>query len=1784
MSGPTAEGAQGPARVPPWGQGAVAQAVPADPGAPPAGVREPLAASARLQEENELLQQELCRLESLLVQAGAEQDELASRCHTASERLQARLETTEARLRRSELEHSVDLEEALGRLEAAEQRSSGLAQVNNLLRQQLEHLRRANDGLAEELARTADGVLHLRSQLELREAQRGTGTQVLARGGPRRLVAGGRPGGREAHVALRRAAHVRVPVWARVSAHSPGRPPLGRQLRDLARECGQTRRLDGPQAFLAATCVPLESLTLASGPERPRVHQPRVPEVVWSGIFRSSWRLSGRAARACAALIPAPGGSPCGPGHSEAQQGRRLHTTQGLGKGFVEEEERGDVRASVGSGIREAPGAGREGRGSQRPRDGGAQDLLLLWRRATALRAQLAELRAATDRGLADMRAEAARTARRLRTACLSLDCHLRLSARGEPGAPEQQALQASRLERQLRDKVQEMLQLQGRWDAEKVALRARLSEQTLLVEKLTEQSSKHESTIASLRADLQARESPRGGGQRAAGVLEEEAASLRRVLRRIAEVAQADAGGPLLATSRSAEAEEAGGQLRRPACSASPPPARSPDTPEAALQAVQVAIERRRRREQAAGRLSGCFLHRLLPRGRWRWDLKLPAPRRTRSCRGAACCGHSRGEGCRLGAGPGAGLLRAAQGPRHPAHGLPPTGAEVHTGTSLQGHPHSPGLPRLPALRPQACPQLTAPPPLWFLHLSRGRLEQLEEKVSGLRRELVSAQEALHSAQLQRDVVESEREGLRRALARAESSNTDLELLVTRLKSEGVEQRDSLARMAALTEGLAEDRSHLSHLVLQLEQERDQLREQQKALEQEQAGARERLAQVEQQLEQVQVQAARLQQQVGQVTCKKQALEEQLAQSLRDQEAQMDTLQRALQEKEALSEERTQLLAKQAALERQVQLTAAEAADLRAERDSLESTLLDTQRLSGQLQAEREQLEGETQSLRLARQTLQVEMQQLKSAWEVQETKLQWDVGRLQRLVAQQEREVQLALESQALAHHEDLARLQRDKETLSLSLTEEKEVAARRLEEEKKLVAKNAAKREALKEEIQTLKHERDESLLQLEQEMQQALSLKEAERRLLEEELSRALQELEQVRQEAQSRHERAEAAVGAADAELKTLQAQFEDAVAAHQREAAALSDSLREVAAERSDTRREAERLQAQLDEAREALAVLRRELQGREESGEGLRREALEARRALADEAREKDVLRRSNAELRAAIRRAEQDRASFQRAKEEGEQKLLVLEEARAAAQKEAWELRASLREVERAGADARRGLQELGRQVNMLEAENRRKSQEVSQLQARGAQDAERQQQSQREAAHEGTRGEVLRLRQELAEVEAGAEAQKQQLEERLRQSRGVERSLRAELRSVSGRLRQASGAAEGLQARLDEARGRLGGLEQELAQAEAARRDSEGHLRRLWSTLRCGLGLQGHGPPGSPSRPASRGKVSVLGGAGAPVQAPRPTWGTRRGGWFPGLPRAPCRWGQAESRGPGHLRVCHQVPATSPRRHCPAGSDSSPGRSPRHRASSPSRAGSPPRGPSPAPGDHSPAVDVASVRDALRDFVQRLRDAQRERDDWHLQVLSLSRQLREAESARAQAQSHAGQLQTALAEAEEAWRQAEGETRTAQAARALQEEALHRLDAEHLASRRAAGRERRRFQERLDALHRALGESRRHSQGRARRWKGPQEQAARREGARSPGGRGGGGGAPPAAGQVFAPGASQTPSDRQRTDGETEAGGSPTPYDTGSAVDTQPSGESLEAPGSRLPSAGR
>uniref|UniRef100_H0Y2K2 Ciliary rootlet coiled-coil, rootletin family member 2 n=1 Tax=Otolemur garnettii TaxID=30611 RepID=H0Y2K2_OTOGA len=1463
---------------------------------PPQGVQELPASEARVQEEHGLLQQELTRLEELLAQTGAERDELASKYHVISERgeeeskpeeptpyprqswreatvprpslttkaysvkpgrasycvggenkaergrnllgqslspmttseLQARLETTEARLRRSELEHSVDLEEALGRLEAAEERSTGLSQVNALLREQLEHMKKANDALARELARTTGSVLRLRRQLDLRP-------------------------------------------WAQ-------------------------RESELQRSYLV----------------------------------------------------------------SQAHE-----------------------------------------------------DFLLLWKQAMALRTHLAELRTATERGLTDMRADVARTAQCLHMACLNLDSNLQLSASSA----------TSTLGQQLRDKVGEMLQLQSRWDAEKVALQARLSEQTLLVEKLMEQSRQKEKTIASLNTDVQRLESQRSGGQAAEDSLRNEVRSLRCILASITKEAQADLE---LARSSSTEGEEPQNPWRSPprtmspAKEVSPPRAHPRATLDPTLQSVQAAIKRRQQREQElhlkleSSRAVSARLRKQLSESQWglrasqqllqEWTWEREAHRLEVQHRQASPMLPGRSH-C-----PGVVGVRSLSSEQEALQGFP----DLDRMREQAEHKHKPATSDQGELGSQV------------LGLSQERLQQLEEKVSALRRELAWAQEALSTAQMQRDIVESEREGLRGALARAESSNTDLELLVRRLKSEGVEQRDSLAQMATLMEGFAQDKATLNQLVLQVEQQRDRLQEQLKVLEQERASAQEQLAQaeqqlaqeraelrdlqqarrhMEQQLEQLEGQVAllsrekaQLQEQVDQVTCGKQALEEQLAQSLQNQDAQLDTLQRVLQEKGALSEERAQLLATQEALERQSQLVAKEAANLRVERDSLESSLFEAKQMAMQLQARQEQLVGEAQRAQLAQQALQEEMEQLRSNREVQEEQLQQDVGRLLQQVAQQKQDAQMALESQALAHHEDMAQLQREKETLSLTLAEEKEVAAYRLEQEKELVARSTSERDALKGEIQKMRQEQDKSL-QREHKMQQALSLKEAELSLLSKELSRTFQELEQVREEAQSRQQRAEATISSTTEELKVLQAQFEAAICTHQREATALSQNLRDMAAERSHVEREAEKLRAQLDVAQEGLAVLRQELQGAQESHEGLRREAQEARQALGDEAREQDVLWHSNSELRAALRRAEQEKASFKRSLEEKEQRLLVLEEASVAAQREAGMLRASLRELERARGNTHRELQERRRQVRTLETENQRKTQELNQLQAQCAHEAQRWQQSAQEAlelqrwavateaALEGARKEILRLRQKLAEMEATEEARGQRFQEHVRESQEAQQTLQTKLHSVTRKLQQTSSMANSLQTRLDGACHRIRSLEQDLARAQGARRDAEAQLDRMCSTLRRGLGLRGQSPSASPEPP-------------------------------------------------------------SPKDTTPAGSDSSWAHPGRQGASIPTRPHSP------TPGDLGPKVmDTASVRDALGNLVQKLWDAQRARDDYCAQAASLSQQLSKAKSQCAQAQSCVGQLHTALVQAKEGWCQAESALNSARTSRALQKEAPHR-----------------------------------------------------------------------------------------------------------------------------------
>lgn len=71
------------------------------------------------------------------------------------------------------------------------------------------------------------------------------------------------------------------------------------------------------------------------------------------------------------------------------------------------------------------------------------------------------------NRTLSDMRGECVIASRQLRVACINLEASVI-----QESAPCGEEVSA--LERQLKEKLRETMQLQGRWDAEKVELNSR--------------------------------------------------------------------------------------------------------------------------------------------------------------------------------------------------------------------------------------------------------------------------------------------------------------------------------------------------------------------------------------------------------------------------------------------------------------------------------------------------------------------------------------------------------------------------------------------------------------------------------------------------------------------------------------------------------------------------------------------------------------------------------------------------------------------------------------------------------------------------------------------------------------------------------------------------------------------------------------------------------------------------------------------------------------------------------------------------------------------------------------------------------------------------------------------------------------------------------------------------------------------------------------------------------------------------------------------------------------
>ncbi|XP_010223501.1 PREDICTED: rootletin-like [Tinamus guttatus] len=304
-------------------------------------------------------------------------------------------------------------------------------------------------------------------------------------------------------------------------------------------------------------------------------------------------------------------------------------------------------------------------------------ETLLLWHQAATLRGHFMDLRAVTERGLAEAKIDMAKLARRLHTACLNLDSNLRLSQSHTTCSLEKESLHGAQLEQQLRDKVREMIELQSHWDGEKVELNSRIAELSLRAERLQEQNMEKEESIAHLKLDIE--------------------------------------------------------KLVRP-----------------------------------MGLLHARPLPLPMP-----WPSRASLPVGTESCH---CEGGNRRQG---------------------GSGTPLPGRQGRIGRELQRHR---------ALLEEQKEELASEWERSRKELERGQqsLEQLEEKASALKKELLAVTETLSQATLAREVLEGEKACLGGALRKAEATCAKLELALNTMQLEGAELRDSLAKMAALNEGLA--------------------------------------------------------------------------------------------------------------------------------------------------------------------------------------------------------------------------------------------------------------------------------------------------------------------------------------------------------------------------------------------------------------------------------------------------------------------------------------------------------------------------------------------------------------------------------------------------------------------------------------------------------------------------------------------------------------------------------------------------------------------------------------------------------------------------------------------------------------------------------------------------------------------------------------------------------------------------------------------------------------------
>ncbi|XP_034387086.1 rootletin [Cyclopterus lumpus] len=1237
-----------------------------------------------------------------------------------------------------------------------------------------------------------------------------------------------------------------------------------------------------------------------------------------------------------------------------------------------------------------------------------------LWRQAASLRTTFTQLRTFTDRTLSDIRGECVATGRQLHVACMTTEAKVTQESTSS-------GVEMSTLDRQLKDKLKEAMQLQGRWDAEKVELNSRVLELTDAVKHLRGQSGEKDSSLNTMQISLDRMETRRTEEKAEMEVLHTEIQALQNILCHVHQLVGGEGDG---SGSESA--------------SSSPLHCRSP-LRNTTLMAVHSALSKHQKQTQdLRGRLDAALEQvetlrdHLQERDTERRELEQRIQEVRRESQEAKTAleenlreGHRYRCSLELMSSEKASMEKRLSGLRQEADSRRAE-LEALRSSSLE-------LQRQRDLLRQQREDLEMQLARQRTEAQRGErsLEELEGKHSILHRELVTVKEALSQITLQKEVLEDDKASLTLALSKMEAQSAAHELALTRLQHQEAALKDSLAKMAALSEGLAKDKVELNRILLQTEGEKTELGGRRREAEMERAAARVETARGQQEMmnllaekqalessyghsqdlcQRLEAELSLLHEEHSQVNRQMQTVSEELCACRKELETQTTALQRATHDREELAKARAALDVKLSSADRKACGLTQELVALRAEKESLETALYETQELASSLEAECTRMEGERRSLLLANEALTRDAARMRVDAELQLAQAAQERSKLEEKLAQVERNALLTLNCKEQIHREQLEAERRQKEQQCAELTVQQEQAEEQLRRQCEEWRVHRQKElQQVQEELARQQQDFNQSLLQAESEKQQALSQKEAEKAAiteklaaLQQDLATAGMELECMQREALSKQEQEKNVAAVLQSELQDLQTQFEESLNSHENAKKSLIEQVRELNQHREHTQQELEGLRRQLQETEDGLIKGRREsieahreLQECAQERDRQRKDALDLRRLLGDETREKEAIQASNQELRAFIKRAESDNSSLRRAVEEREQKVAVSEECKRSMLQEATARRSSMRELEKSCLQARRDVQDLRRQVKILEGENGRQKQELRELQGRVCQEEQKEEEARREAftlkqrvleceaGREAALNEVSGLQRRVVELETLEHQNRELLQDREAYEQQSEQRRRETTVQLEEALEDGGIQVKQLSLQVGLAESKVQGLEEQLSLGDAKRRDLELKLAGLYSALR---------------RTVGSGHARLSGTPGSHKQSPSP----RR----------------------NHLQVT-------------AGDNDTDG--------------------SVLSRGEDEELDVDTVHAALRQFQQELRDTQRNRDEAKEQLVGLSQQVIELQGSQDKSATQLLQLHRSLKQSEQVNREMAERLHEAHTSLSLQEEIVRRTERE-------------------------------------------------------------------------------------------------------------------------------